>query len=167
MAQRVAAGAGRGPATPERVVAFDGAALTRLRQRPGPWGPRLTLDELARRSGIARPNLIAYEKGRVTPGVDALARLARALGVDPLALTATDPSAPGLVDLRVRRGISRTEMARRLGLARSTFRLVERGEARLHPAVAARMARVLGVPLGELEAAVARPAEPRPGREAT
>ncbi len=58
-----------------------GARLRRLRQEK-----RFTADELARRSGIHRPNITRVESGKHVPSLDTLLRIARALEVSPAVL---------------------------------------------------------------------------------
>ena len=53
-----------------------GARLRELRLAAG-----LTQAELARRTGIHRPNIARVEAGRHTPSLDTLARIANAIGV--------------------------------------------------------------------------------------
>ncbi|MBK6575373.1 MAG: helix-turn-helix transcriptional regulator [Sandaracinaceae bacterium] len=53
-----------------------GARLRALRLEAG-----LTQAELARRTGIHRPNIARVEAGRHTPSLETLARLAQAIGV--------------------------------------------------------------------------------------
>jgi transcriptional regulator with XRE-family HTH domain len=53
-----------------------GQRLRELRQTAG-----LTQAELARRTGIHRPNIARVEAGRHTPSLETLARLAAAIGV--------------------------------------------------------------------------------------
>ncbi|HEY6073898.1 MAG TPA: helix-turn-helix transcriptional regulator [Anaerolineales bacterium] len=66
----------------ERDVALRLATRVReVRQQKG-----LTSYELARRSGIARPNISRIERGKHVASVDTLERLARALGVSPAQL---------------------------------------------------------------------------------
>ena len=62
------------------MTAFDGVApelIGEIRRRSG-----LTQAELARRAGLPRSVLNAYERGRRQPGVDALARIAAAAGME-------------------------------------------------------------------------------------
>jgi len=62
------------------VTAFEGVApelIGKIRRRSG-----LTQAELARRAGLPRSVLNAYERGRRQPGVDALARIAAAGGTE-------------------------------------------------------------------------------------
>jgi len=61
----------------ERDVALRiGTRVRELRQQKG-----LTSYELARRAGIARPNISRIERGKHVTSVDTLERLSRALGV--------------------------------------------------------------------------------------
>ncbi|MFN7696400.1 MAG: helix-turn-helix transcriptional regulator, partial [Deltaproteobacteria bacterium] len=60
--------------------ALDGTKLgTRIRELRLAAG--LTQAELARRTGIHRPNIARVEAGRHTPSLETLARLAAAIGV--------------------------------------------------------------------------------------
>jgi DNA-binding XRE family transcriptional regulator len=73
----VAAAAVNGSAT---AIAIDGVRLgARLRELRVAAG--LTQAELARRTGIHRPNIARVEAGRHTPSLETLARLASAIGV--------------------------------------------------------------------------------------
>jgi DNA-binding XRE family transcriptional regulator len=61
-------------------IAIDGVRLgARLRELRVAAG--LTQAELARRTGIHRPNIARVEAGRHTPSLETLARLASAIGV--------------------------------------------------------------------------------------
>lgn len=70
-------------------IAIDGARLGRrlrsLRLEAG-----LTQAELARRTGIHRPNIARVEAGRHTPSLETLARLASAIGVPTTRVLADD-----------------------------------------------------------------------------
>jgi DNA-binding XRE family transcriptional regulator len=64
----------------QNPIAIDGARLgARLRELRVAAG--LTQAELARRTGIHRPNIARVEAGRHTPSLETLARLASAIGV--------------------------------------------------------------------------------------
>jgi DNA-binding XRE family transcriptional regulator len=65
------------------VAVRIGRRLRELREEKG-----LTAYEIARRSGIHRPNISRMESGKHVPTVDTLDRLARALGVPVAALLA-------------------------------------------------------------------------------
>ena len=73
------------------MVAIEAAAgelIGEIRRRSG-----LRQAELARRAGLSRSVVSAYERGRRQPGVDALARLAAAAGLR-LELGRIDPVDP-------------------------------------------------------------------------
>jgi transcriptional regulator with XRE-family HTH domain len=64
----------------EADIAIDGEKLgARLRELRLAAG--LTQAELARRTGIHRPNIARVEAGRHTPSLETLARIANAIGV--------------------------------------------------------------------------------------
>ncbi len=72
--------AASGPASGEADIAIDGEKLgARLRELRLAAG--LTQAELARRTGIHRPNIARVEAGRHTPSLETLARIASAIGV--------------------------------------------------------------------------------------
>ncbi len=76
-----------GSASASGVLAVDGARLgARLRELRLAAG--LTQAELARRTGIHRPNIARVEAGRHTPSLETLARLASAIGVSTTAVLA-------------------------------------------------------------------------------
>lgn len=71
---------GNGASDGASGIAVDGARLgARLRELRLAAG--LTQAELARRTGIHRPNIARVEAGRHTPSLETLARLASAIGV--------------------------------------------------------------------------------------
>jgi DNA-binding XRE family transcriptional regulator len=73
-------GSGHSPDPDGGAGAVDGARLgARLRELRLAAG--LTQAELARRTGIHRPNIARVEAGRHTPSLETLARLASAIGV--------------------------------------------------------------------------------------
>ena len=83
--------AARAPeATPaQATTALDGARVgSRLRELRKAAG--LTQAELARRTGIHRPNIARVEAGRHTPSLDTLARIAAAIGVSATRVLSAD-----------------------------------------------------------------------------
>ncbi len=71
---------GNGLSSGETDIAIDGERLgARLRELRLAAG--LTQAELARRTGIHRPNIARVEAGRHTPSLETLARIANAIGV--------------------------------------------------------------------------------------
>ena len=125
--------------------------MARLRKKRG-----LTLDELSRRLNRQRPNVIAWEKGRASPSPPKLVALAEALDVEPSELTRISRGRAQLVDLRGWAGMTQAELARRAGLPRPTYALLERGGLPLRPDVAARLAEALGRDVDEVERAAER-----------
>lgn len=132
----------------EAVRSFDPAALIRLR-RAG----HLSHDALGALVDIARPTLIAYEKGTRTPGPATLRRLADAFGVDALELMSATLRTATLADLRARTGLSKTDISARLQLERHTYDRIERGARQLEPELAAALASLLEVTPSAVRAA--------------
>ncbi|MBI3800559.1 MAG: helix-turn-helix transcriptional regulator [Deltaproteobacteria bacterium] len=66
-------------------LASEAQQVRRLRQQAG-----LTQETLAKRAGIARPNLARVESGRYRPSLETLERIARALG-QPLSTLIVPP----------------------------------------------------------------------------
>jgi transcriptional regulator with XRE-family HTH domain len=110
---------------------------------------------------VARPNLIAYERG-ARPGLEVLVALARALRVDPWELTTVNPDAPTLADLRLRAGLTKAELAAHLEMSRNAWHLVETGKRNLRPPVAAAVAKTLRVSARRVQEAWQRGIAPSP-----
>lgn len=68
-------------ARPKRALDHDPAKLRRLRFAAG-----LTLTELSGRSGVDLGSLSRYENGKRNPSPRSLARLAEAIGCEPIDL---------------------------------------------------------------------------------
>lgn len=130
---------------------FDPAAFPAARRRAG-----LSLAAVGKLVGVDRQRVWAWESGRATPGPARLLVLATAVGVDPLQLLRLDPDRPPLAGLRLRAGLTRTELAKRAGLPRSTVdRLDRQGRRRraLPAEMAAQLASALGVSADEVHRA--------------
>ena len=67
-------------------LASEAQQVRRLRQQAG-----LTQEALAKRAGIARPNLARVESGRYRPSLETLERIARALGQPVSTLVVPSP----------------------------------------------------------------------------
>jgi transcriptional regulator with XRE-family HTH domain len=141
-AYRMAMGAGprAGRRGPEAVPNFDPEALLRVRTERG-----LSQDQLCATVGITRPALIWYEKGRRRPTPKRLVELARGLGVDPLDLTTATVATASIADLRTRAGLTRQDVTGELGVARSEYDRIERGEVALVLVHASALCGLLGV----------------------
>lgn len=72
-----------------QLIPIDGVRLGR-RLRALRMAAGLTQAELARRTGIHRPNIARVEAGRHTPSLDTLARLASAIGVPTTSVLAEE-----------------------------------------------------------------------------
>ena len=136
------------------IRGFDPAAMARLRRERG-----LTLDELGELLGKSRQHLISWEKGRSSPSPANLVALAAALAVAPAELTEIAGDEVELVDLRARAGFTQAELAAAVGMPRPTYAAVEQGLLAPRPPLAAALASVLGLEVGELERAFRRRAD--------
>lgn len=72
--------------------AYEAQQVRRLRQQAG-----LTQEALAKRAGLARPNLARVESGRYRPSLETLERIASALGQPVSVLIAAPPALPSRV----------------------------------------------------------------------
>ena len=130
---------------------FDAAAFAVARRRAG-----LSLMAVGDLVGVDRQRVWAWETGRATPGPARLPALAAAVGTDPLQLLYLDPDDPPLAGLRLRAGLSRTQLAARADVPRSTLdRLDRQGRRRraLPEQMATRLAKALGVSADEVRRA--------------
>ncbi len=84
----------QGPPLEESV----GAAIRELRQRHG-----LTIAQVSEQANVSRGMLSKIENGQTTPGLDTLARIARALGV-PMSILFSRYDSPGTTAQHVKRG---------------------------------------------------------------
>jgi transcriptional regulator with XRE-family HTH domain len=141
----------------EAVQNFDPDALrdARVKRR---WTHDAFVDAFvaAHGSGVSRPILIAYEKGRRRPSPERLVQLAAVLGVEPLSLTRATPASTTLADLRVSVGMSMSTIAPRLNLSRSEYQDLELGVTPMQPDVEAELVRQLNVPVRRLRQAYRR-----------
>jgi transcriptional regulator with XRE-family HTH domain len=125
--------------TPSQVTDFDPAALVRARDAAG-----LTQRQLAAAIGSYDSHISALESGKRRPSALTLKSLASALGLDPLQLTtAQSLRRATLADLRRRSGHSQTSFSELIGIPRTTWGKVERGQQPLTEETAVRIARLL------------------------
>lgn len=129
---------------------FDPRRLRAARAAAG-----LTQGGLAAAAGAHVKGVREWESGRRVPQVEAVAALARALGINPLDLTDRDTEqALMLPQLRAAAGLSQQRAADRAGLLRTTYSQIERGEvATLSEQDAAAIGSALGVDPAEVAAA--------------
>lgn len=97
------------PAAPSALLLRLGARVKRLR-----LDQRLTLRELAERSGVSLRFLLQIETGRANVSVVRLADVARALGTSASALLADEEPARPLIALLGLRGAGKTTVGRKL-----------------------------------------------------
>lgn len=134
----------------ETVPTFDPARLTALRT-----DQQLTAGALAERCGLYRQNLSSIETGRRPAAFDTVIELAQALNVDPIELTTLDPAKLPLSGIRLRRRISRVELAEKSDVSYHLWWQIETGRRNLTDALAERAAVVLDVDVDELRQALA------------
>jgi transcriptional regulator with XRE-family HTH domain len=117
----------------------------------------LTQAQLAEQIGVSQGRISAWEQGTRRPDASRLHRLASALDVDVLTLLRKGPVT--LRVLRFRAGFTQEQLAHSLGMPRSTWSAIERGELALPTDDAAALARLLNVETVDVLAAVAGGAE--------
>ncbi|MEV7930502.1 helix-turn-helix transcriptional regulator [Kitasatospora sp. NPDC088779] len=97
---------------------FDAAKLRAARTAAG-----ASVTHIAREVGVSERAVSLYLAATRVPRPEILPRLAKAVGVEPADLCTVEHER--LVHLRVLTGRSRAEMARALGIAEETYRLLE------------------------------------------
>jgi len=124
------------------VARFSGTKLRAARD-----AVHLTWDALAARLGVSRVLVQHWAAGRRKPTAEQLPRLAHALGIAPDDLLDPPPADPTLAELRTGLHLTQAELARRLGLPRSSYAALEAGrEGQLSDTLANRLAELLAVP---------------------
>ncbi|NKW34484.1 helix-turn-helix domain-containing protein [Rhodococcus hoagii] len=114
---------------------FDRSAFVTARDRVG-LGPA----ELARIADVSAGAVYSWERGDATPGVDTLARVARALRIPIAELVPIPEDERFLGDLRVLAGLTQPQLAKLSGMSTSSLAQLERGQARIKVEVAQRIA---------------------------
>ncbi|RWA17038.1 hypothetical protein MBRU_18880 [Mycolicibacterium brumae DSM 44177] len=109
--------------------------------------------DVARLAGVAASTLNSWERRGGEPDIERLARVVRLLDVEiaEVVVVPDDECMPS--DLRVRRGMTQMQLGQAAGLSTTVVSGFERGETRWSPRKAEKLAPVLGVSVGELEAA--------------
>ncbi|WP_175647236.1 helix-turn-helix domain-containing protein [Streptomyces cyaneochromogenes] len=135
---------------------FSGARLRQARAEVQPGG--LSAEELAKRVGASKAQILAYEHGQRVPDPPRIRRLAEALGVRPLELANQAGMAYWqLADLRRANGLRASDLCRELELNPHSYRRLETTglspESRYGMAV--RLAGTLGVSVQVLERHIA------------
>lgn len=117
---------------------FDRSALVAARDTK-----KLGPAEVARLADVSAGAVYSWERGDSTPGVDTLSRVAGVLGVPISELVPIPENELYLGDLRVLAGLTQPVLAKRAGISTSSLAQLERGQARLKPELAQRIADAL------------------------
>lgn len=138
---------------------FSGSVLRDARERAG-----LTRSQLASLAGLRHGDRVAsWERGADQPAAGKVPQLARALGIEAIALYDADPASPPLAVLRRIAGLTRTELARRSGLAYARCQRIENGGRRATEADMQTLATAIGVSIGVIRRALVEPSESASG----
>lgn len=129
-------------------------------------GRNLSVADLARLADISTAAIFNWEAGKATPTVDLLARAMKALGtpIEDVVRVPVDQRYPG--DWRVANGITQPQLAAKAGIATTTLRGIERADAGLSPANAAKLAAALNITVEQYRAAYQRARSRPPGTTA-
>lgn len=136
---------------PGGVANFNPAAMRRIRQQR-----RLSLDALADELGQRRPNVIAWEQGRIPPSPRNFRAIADALDVDAIRLLTIGPRDAELADLRACAGLTMQDVADAAGVTWRTYAQLEAGDRPLSDELARAVAKALGTTQAQVRTAVQR-----------
>jgi transcriptional regulator with XRE-family HTH domain len=131
---------------------FDRSALLAARE-DAKLGPA----EVARLADVSAGAVYSWERGDSTPSVDTLSRVAVVLGVPISELVPIPEDELYLGDLRVLAGLTQPQLAKKAEISTSSLAQLERGQARLKPELAQRIADALSPPRKGEPAELARP----------
>lgn len=135
----------------EAVTSFDPDRLAAIRV-----DRKFSVSALARMVDFHRQNLSALEAGRRNAAFDTVLELADALAVDPLELTNLDPAELPISGLRLKRRLSRVELAERCDMSYDLLWAIETGRRPLTDDRAQSVADVLRVDVPALHKALQR-----------
>lgn len=112
----------------------------------------LSMSALARRAGVSQPMMSRYERGESAPSVEALARIAAALGKRPADFL--DPEVRGMAALRAARGLSQQDVVEQAGIPELTTGAYSHWETgrvrRIRSGDVEKLAALFGVPVDVL-----------------
>lgn len=120
-----------------------GATLRKLREGKG-----MTVTELARASGLSPAHISEIERGKTSPSLRTLEKLALTLGVSRSSLVKTvvvDGVGQKLKRLRERLGLSQKDLAEKAGVSSGLIGQIESGRTQSSVTTLTRLAEALGV----------------------
>lgn len=138
---------------------FSGARLRRFRERRG-W----SVDDLAGKAGVSRQAISSWETSKALPTPALLKRIAAALQVEIEDLVPIPAGDVQISDLRVRSGLTQTEVAKALGISGTLVVDIERGRKRVNEDRLTSLANLYAVNPGDVAAAWSRAIESRKAR---
>lgn len=123
---------------PRRALyGFDPTRLTEVRRERG-----LSRSDLGRLSGVTYNTIRSWETGEGAPSPSALERVASVLDVAVSELAVVPDEVQTLASWRTRQGMAQADIAHELGLSKSTYSRLERGERPLTDAECLKLARI-------------------------
>lgn len=128
---------------------FDAAELRRAREAAG-----LSRAQLATRVKTDAEVVSLWEERGVTPTPARIKQIAEAIGITVDDLYRPSAQASPLIAMRTRAGLSQRALAQKIGVSQALVSRIERGQADLTPELSESLAEALGVPIGEVIAAV-------------
>ncbi|MFC8181545.1 helix-turn-helix domain-containing protein [Rhodococcus sp. NPDC057297] len=128
-----------------RLRGFEPGRLRSARTAAGLSGA-----EVARRCGIGASTYSQWELGAADPSIDALARCTKVLGIEISDVVVVEREKEHLGDLRVMRGLTQGELAKRVGVSPQHIGALERGHVALSDGLAKRLAGELATEPGRV-----------------
>lgn len=123
---------------PRRALyGFDPTRLTEVRRERG-----LSRSDLGRLSGVTYNTIRSWETGEGAPSPSALDRVASVLEIAVSELAVVPEDAQTLASWRTRKGLAQSDVAHELGLSKSTYSRLERGERSLADVESGKLARI-------------------------
>ena len=121
------------------LYGFDPARLVEVRQERG-----MSRSDLGRIADVPYNTLRRWETGNAAPAPDSLNRVADVLGVGLSELSAIPAAARTLATARNSKGLTQVDVAVALGMSKSTYSRLERGEREATKTDVQRLSAVLG-----------------------
>lgn len=117
---------------------------------------KLTRGELGRLAEVSPAAVLSWEVGKASPQVDYLARVVNVLGITMDDVVLIPRNERYLGDLRVFRGLTQPQLAKKIGMSTTALATVERGHSRLREDVAEKLSQGLDATVDEVKAAYER-----------